>query len=107
MPCRSSSVLQPADDSVSPSPFLKAVERYDSLNNNVVSILGMGLATPRFWGGGRGVSMKYYYCIVLYLYIYIALLEVHTSQKRFQCERPREKRAVLRERKEASGTYII
>jgi len=30
----------------------------------------------------------------LYLYIYIALLEVHTNQKRFQCERPREKRAL-------------
>ena len=41
------------------------------------------------------------YCIVLYLYIYIALPAVHTNQKRFQCERPREKRAVLRERKEA------
>src|SRR6218665_4214002 len=37
------------------------------------------------------------YAIVLYLYIYIALLAVHTNQKRFQCERPREKRAVLRE----------
>jgi len=34
--------------------------------------------------------------IVLYLYIYIVLLAVHTNQKRFQCERPREKRAVLR-----------
>ena len=34
------------------------------------------------------------YCIVLYLYIYIALLAVHTNQKRFQCERPREKREV-------------
>jgi len=41
------------------------------------------------------------YCTVLYLYIYIALIAVHTNQKRFQCERPREKRAVLRERKEA------
>ena len=30
-------------------------------------------------------------CIVLYLYIYIALLAVHTNQKRFQCEKPREK----------------
>src|SRR6218665_618451 len=40
------------------------------------------------------------YCIVLYLYIYIALLAVHTNEKRFQCERPREKRAVLRERKQ-------
>src|SRR6218665_2437234 len=35
------------------------------------------------------------HCIVLYLYIYIALLAVHTNQKRFQCERPREKRAVI------------
>ena len=33
-------------------------------------------------------------CIVLYLYIYIVLLAVHTNQKRFQWERPREKRAV-------------
>jgi len=41
------------------------------------------------------------YCIV---YIYIALLEVHTNQKRLECERPREKRAVLRERKEALGS---
>src|SRR6218665_1979115 len=30
--------------------------------------------------------------IVLFLYIYIALLTAHTNQKRFQCERPREKR---------------
>ena len=30
-------------------------------------------------------------CIVLYLYIYIVLLAVHTNQKRFQCERHREK----------------
>src|SRR6218665_4004398 len=36
------------------------------------------------------------YCIVLYLYIYIALLAAHTNQKRFQCERPREKKAVTR-----------
>jgi len=33
--------------------------------------------------------------IVLYLYIYVALLTVHIKQKRFQCERPREKRAVM------------
>ena len=32
-----------------------------------------------------------HHCIVLYLYIYIALLAVHTNQKPFQCERPREK----------------
>src|SRR6218665_2499569 len=44
------------------------------------------------------------YCIVLYLYIYIALLPMHTNQKRFQCERHREKRAVLRERKEEFGS---
>jgi len=35
--------------------------------------------------------------IVLYLYIYIALLAEHTSQKCFQCKRPSEKIAVLRE----------
>ena len=46
------------------------------------------------------------YCIVLYLYIYIALLAVHTNQKRVQCERPREKRTVLRERKEALGSPV-
>src|SRR6218665_981047 len=46
------------------------------------------------------------YCIVLYLYIYIALLEVHTNQKRFQCERPRKKRAVLRERKETLDSPV-
>src|SRR6218665_3584876 len=32
--------------------------------------------------------------IVLYLYICIALLALHANQKRFQYERPREKRAV-------------
>src|SRR6218665_2198503 len=46
-------------------------------------------------------SLYMHVCIVLYLCICIALLEVHTNQKRFQCERPREKIAVLRERKEA------
>ena len=30
------------------------------------------------------------YCIILYLYIYIALLTVHTNQKRFRFERPRD-----------------
>src|SRR6218665_225810 len=43
------------------------------------------------------------YCMVVYLYIYTALDAVHTNQKRFQCKRPREKRAILRERKEALG----
>ena len=47
------------------------------------------------------------YCIVLYLYIYIALLAEHTNQKRFQCERPREKRAVLRERKRHMAHQLI
>src|SRR6218665_3005053 len=35
---------------------------------------------------------RYLYRIVLYLYIYTALLAVNINQKRFQCERPREKR---------------
>ena len=47
------------------------------------------------------------YCIVLYLYIYIVLFAVRTNKKRFQCERPREKRAVLREQREAPGSPII
>src|SRR6218665_557478 len=46
------------------------------------------------------------YCIVLFLYIFIALLTVHTNQKHFQCKRPSEKRAVLRERKEALGSPV-
>src|SRR6218665_3777987 len=46
------------------------------------------------------------YCIVLYLYIYLALHAVLTNQKRFQCKRPREKRAILRERKEALGSPV-
>jgi len=54
-------------------------------------------------GGGLG---RRRYCIVLYLYIYIALLAVHTNRKRFQCERPREERAVLSERKDALGTRV-
>ena len=33
--------------------------------------------------------------IVSYLYIYITLLAMHTNQKRFQCEIPRDKRAVF------------
>src|SRR6218665_1538686 len=36
----------------------------------------------------------YYYCIVFNLYIYIAPLALHTNQKWFQCERPREKRTI-------------
>ena len=31
---------------------------------------------------------------------------MHTNQKRFQCERPREKKAVLREQKDALGTPV-
>jgi len=44
--------------------------------------------------------------IVLYFYIYVVLLAVHANQKRFQCEIPRQKRAVLRERKEALGLLV-
>jgi len=33
----------------------------------------------------------------------MALHAVHINQKSFQCERPREKRAVFRDRKEALG----
>ena len=58
------------------------------------------------WSYGFELKSKIVYCIVLYLYIYIALLAVHTNQKRFQCERPREKRAVLREGKEALGSPV-
>ena len=58
-----------------------------------------------------------WYCIVLYCIVSIHLYSayivhlysayiVHTNQKRFQYERPREKRAVLRERKEALGSPV-
>src|ERR1043165_5899834 len=47
--------------------------------------------------------MEKLYCIVLYLSIYIAPLAVHTNQRRSQCERPREKKEVFRQRKEALG----
>jgi len=50
--------------------------------------------------------MHAYIHIVLYLFIDIAPLAVHTNKKRFQCERPREKRAVLRERKEALSSPV-
>src|SRR6218665_2574036 len=53
-----------------------------------------------------GIGSPRHYYIVLYLYIYIALLAVHTNQKRFQLEIPKEKRAVLRERKEAFGSPV-
>ena len=46
------------------------------------------------------------YCIVLYLYIYIALLAVQTNQKRSQFESLREKKAVLREQKDAIGSPV-
>src|SRR6218665_862469 len=49
---------------------------------------------------------EFVYCIVLYLVIYIAPLAVHSNQKRFQCERPREKRAALRERKKTLGSPV-
>src|SRR6218665_1822616 len=54
-----------------------------------------------------GLVISILYCLVLYVYIYIAPLSVHTNQKRFQCERPRKKRAaVLRERKKALGSPV-
>ena len=37
---------------------------------------------------------------------YIVPHAVHTNQKCFQYKRPREKRAVLRERKEALGSQV-
>src|SRR5688572_4801887 len=46
------------------------------------------------------------YCIVLYLSIYIASLAVHTNQRRSQCERPKEKKEVFRQRKEALGPPV-
>src|SRR6218665_21138 len=45
-------------------------------------------------------------CIVLYLYIYIELFRVNNNQKHFPCKRSREKRAVLREQKEALGSPV-
>jgi len=57
------------------------------------------LAHYEMIGPGAQYVKKVIHCIVfvLYLYIYIARLAVHANQKRFQCERPREKRVVLRE----------
>src|SRR5688572_26766820 len=46
------------------------------------------------------------YCIVLYISIYITPLAVHTNQRRSQCERPREKKEVLRQPKEAFGQPV-
>ena len=40
------------------------------------------------------------YCIVLSLYTYIAFLAVHTNQKRFQCERPREESSLKRTKRD-------
>ena len=47
-----------------------------------------------------------YLYIAFYLYISIALFAAHNNQKRFQCERTREKRAVVIERKEALGSPV-
>src|SRR6218665_2058385 len=73
-------------------------EVFVCLLSGPITILGLILCTHSF-----SIAL---YCTVLYQYIYIALLSVHTNQKRFQCERPREKRAVLRERKEALGLPV-
>src|SRR6218665_2875470 len=74
--------------------------------STMVNLCGMNQGS-----GGQTTLISYclatlLYCIILHLYIYIVLLEVHTNQKCFQCERPREKRAVLRERKEALGSPV-
>ena len=46
------------------------------------------------------------HCIVLYLSIYIAPLTMHINQRRSQCEKPREKKEVFRQRKEALGPLV-
>jgi len=40
----------------------------------------------------------------LYLYIYVALFAVHPILKCFKCERPRQRRAVLRTKRSTSLT---
>ena len=64
------------------------------------------LTTDHRLSGHAFLLLIHLYCIVLYPYIYVALLAVHTNQRRFQYERPREKRAVLRELKEALGSPV-
>ena len=54
---------------------------------------------------GSVIDMPLVYCNVSV--ICIAVLEVHNSKKRFQCERLREKIAVLKERKEALAHQLI
>src|SRR6218665_313365 len=51
----------------------------------------------------RSMLSNFKFCIVS-IHLYSA---VHTNQMRFQCERPREKRAVLRERKESATNSCI
>ena len=45
--------------------------------------------------------------IVLHLNIYIAPLALYSSQRRFQCERPSERRGVLREERKVLGSSVI
>jgi len=67
------------------------------INDNISQHKRHGMIISRYacmWCASAYNCAQRYVCMVLYLYIYIALLAVHTNQKRFQCERPREKRAV-------------
>src|SRR6218665_317392 len=61
-------------------------------------VVSWGVVCLGEWSVLGVVCLVSEWCIVLYLYIYIPLLAVHTNQKRFQCERPREKRTVCLER---------
>src|SRR5688572_11616191 len=62
--------------------------------NSRVALLSADYSRPLYaCVGGRGGGCM---CIVLYLSIYIAPLEVHTNQRRSQYERPREKKEVFR-----------
>ena|SRR6218665_1960808 len=88
------------------SPTLSSVDQLDPLIpwewTGMAQPHAFAIVGPPIWN-----NLPSIHCIVLYLYIYIAFLAVYTNQKRFQCERPREKRAVLRERKEALGSPVI
>ena len=58
-------------------------------------------------GGVRGFVVVHGMAVLkAVLYCIYTFLPVHANQKRFQCERPGEKKAVLRERKDALGTPV-
>ena len=48
----------------------------------------------------------YYYCVVLYLFICIALLAVHTNQRRFQCETLREESSLEKTKRHLAHQLI-